>query len=48
MMLSPRPKASTSLASTPAGWRARPVEDVVYQVVTVGAILLIIGSLWLF
>lgn len=29
-------------------WRARPVEDVVYQVVTVGAILLVLGSLWVF
>lgn len=27
---------------------ARPVEDVVYQLVTVGAILLVLGSLWLF
>lgn len=36
------PKAKTD------GSRARPVEDVVYQVVTVGAILLILGSVWLF
>jgi hypothetical protein len=28
--------------------RARPVEDVIYQVVTVGAILLVLGSLWVF
>lgn len=27
---------------------ARPVEDVVYQVMTVGAILLVLGSLWVF
>lgn len=27
---------------------ARQVEDVVYQVVTVGAILLVLGSLWVF
>ena len=26
----------------------RPVEDVVYQVMTVGAILLVLGSLWVF
>jgi hypothetical protein len=33
--------------STPDKLR-RPVEDVVYQVVTVGAILLVLGSLWVF
>ena len=28
--------------------RGRPVEDVVYQVMTVGAILLVLGTLWAF
>ena len=28
--------------------RARPADDKVYQVVTVCAILLVLGSLWLF
>ena len=40
--------ASTPLPSSRTGWRARPVEDVIYQVVTVGAILLVLGSLWVF
>ncbi len=48
MMLSPNRNASTPLPASRTGWRTRPVEDVVYQVVTVGAILIILGSLWLF
>ncbi len=28
--------------------RASPTEDVVYQIVTVAAILLVLGSLWVF
>ena len=28
--------------------RTRPAEDLVYQVVTVAAILLVLGSLWVF
>jgi hypothetical protein len=28
--------------------RSRPTEDVVYQIVTVAAILLVLGSLWVF
>jgi hypothetical protein len=28
--------------------RGRPVEDVVYQAVTLGAILLVLGTLWAF
>jgi hypothetical protein len=41
--------ASTPPADSKAeNRRARPVEDVVYQLVTVGAILLVLGSLWLF
>lgn len=47
-MQSPDPKALNLPPSARAGWRARPVEDVVYQVVTVGAILLVLGSLWIF
>ncbi|HWE84791.1 MAG TPA: hypothetical protein VG267_07590 [Terracidiphilus sp.] len=46
-MYSPNPNASIS-PSARSGRRAYPVEDVVYQVVTVGAILLVLGSLWVF
>ena len=28
--------------------RSRPAEDVAYQIVTVAAILLVLGSLWVF
>jgi hypothetical protein len=28
--------------------RARPIEDLVYQLVTVAAILLVLGSVWVF
>lgn len=28
--------------------RSRPTEDVVYQIVTVAAILLVLGTLWVF
>jgi len=34
--------------SKPDAMRPRRVEDVVYQAVTVGAILLVLGSLWVF
>lgn len=47
-MHSPDVNASTSLPDSRTGWRARPVDDVVYQLVTVGAILLVLGSLWVF
>lgn len=46
-MHSPNPNASHSPPAQ-KGLRGRPVEDVVYQVVTVGAILLVLGSVWLF
>jgi hypothetical protein len=36
------PKKSTE------GFRTHPVEEVVYKAVTVGAILLVLGSLWVF
>ncbi|HTX77559.1 MAG TPA: hypothetical protein VMD29_15225 [Terracidiphilus sp.] len=45
-MHSSTPDASITPARS--GWRGRPVEDVIYQVVTVGAILLVLGSLWVF
>ncbi|MFZ0396065.1 MAG: hypothetical protein WCF17_07980 [Terracidiphilus sp.] len=48
MMHSPERNASPSLPPSRTGWRTRPVEDVVYQVVTVGAILLVLCSLWVF
>lgn len=47
-MQSPETNASNLTPSARSGWRARPVEDVIYQVVTVGAILLVLGSLWIF
>jgi hypothetical protein len=41
--------ASTPLPKTnPEGLRTYRVEEVVYQAVTVGAILLVLGSLWVF
>jgi hypothetical protein len=40
--------ASTPPSDSRADSLRRPVEDVVYQVVTVGAILLVLGSLWVF
>jgi len=40
--------ASTDSPPSRTGWRSRPVEDVVYQLVTLGAILLVLGSLWVF
>jgi len=43
------PLASSNTPNTlPARTAARPMEDVVYQVVTVGAILMMLGSLWIF
>jgi hypothetical protein len=30
------------------GFRAHPLEEVIYKAVTVGAILLVLGSLWVF
>ena len=48
-MQSPLPSATTPPPkSAPRGFRGRPTEDVVYQAVTVGAILLVLGSLWIF
>lgn len=41
--------ASNSLSPSRAGFlRSRPAEDVVYQLVTVAAILIVLGSLWVF
>jgi len=41
--------ASTPLAKTnPEAPRTDRAEEVVYQAVTVGAILLVLGSLWVF
>jgi len=41
--------ASTPLPRTnPAGTRTYRAEEVIYQAVTVGAILLVLGSLWVF
>jgi hypothetical protein len=48
MMHSSNRNACTPLPTSRTGWRRRPVEDVVYQLVTVGAILVVLGSLWVF
>ncbi len=41
--------ASTTLPKTNDGEkRQRPLEDVVYQSVTVAAIILLLGSIWVF
>ena len=41
--------ASTPLPRTnPEGTRTYRTEEVVYQAVTVGAIILVLGSLWVF
>ena len=48
-MLSPTHTVSHPLTPSRSGSpRTRPAEDVVYQVVTVAAILLVLGSLWVF
>jgi hypothetical protein len=45
----PTQSASHSLPTSRKGSRrARPTEDVVYQIVTLAAILLVLGSLWVF
>ena len=38
----PMPKSSNGFL------RGRPVDDVVYQIVTLAAILLVMGTLWVF
>ncbi len=48
-MHSPAHSASRPLPKSRSfSLRARPAEDVVYQIVTVAAILLVLGSLWVF
>ncbi len=48
-MQTPSQSASTPLPGTnPEASRTYRVEEVVYQAVTVGAILLVLGSLWIF
>jgi hypothetical protein len=43
------PTASISMAAPPGGQRSsRQTEDLVYQGFTVAAILLVLGSLWIF
>ena len=45
----PTQSASHSLPPSHSGSRrARRTEDVVYQIVTLAAILLVLGSLWVF
>jgi hypothetical protein len=45
----PTQSASHSLpTSRKDSRRTRPTEDVVYQIVTLAAILLVLGSLWVF
>ena len=44
-----QPIASHPLPIPRGGFlRGRPMEDIVYQIVTVAAILLVLGSLWVF
>jgi hypothetical protein len=44
-----QPIASHPLPIPGGGFlRGRPMEDIVYQIVTVAAILLVLGSLWVF
>lgn len=40
--------ASAAPKTSREGTRTYRVEEMVYQVVTVGAILLVLGSLWIF
>ena len=47
-MYSPAHSASRPLPNRTRSLGARPTEDVVYQIVTVAAILLVLGSLWVF
>jgi hypothetical protein len=40
--------ASHRLPTSNAAVPTRPMEDLIYQIVTVAAILLVLGSLWVF
>lgn len=42
------PQTQSASHPLPLSSRTRPTEDVVYQAVTVAAILLVLGSLWIF
>jgi hypothetical protein len=48
--MQPTPQIASQPLPTPSNGflRNRPVEDVVYQIVTLAAILIVMGSLWLF
>jgi hypothetical protein len=48
--MQPTPQIALQPLPTPSNGfvRNRPVEDLAYQIVTLAAILLVIGSLWLF
>ncbi len=46
--ISPTAANALPMTSGDASARKRPMEDVVYQAVTVAAILLVLGSLWIF
>ena len=47
-MLTPPTPAPIAAPPKPAAHRVTPLDDVVYQVVTVGAILLVLGTVWVF
>jgi len=47
-MLTPPLPAPNAAPPKPEAIRATPVDDVVYQLVTVGAILLVLGTIWVF
>lgn len=42
------PQMAASIHAQKSSLQNRPVDDVVYQVVTLGAILLVLGTLWVF
>lgn len=50
MQVTPRAVSTSPNAAKPETAGARPVviEDAIYRVVTVGAILMLLGSLWIF
>ena len=48
--MQPIPQIASQPLPTPRNGflRNRPIEDVVYQIVTLAAILLVMGSIWVF
>jgi hypothetical protein len=46
--MQPTPQIASQPLPSNGFLRNRPMEDVVYQIVTLAAILLVMGSLWVF